>query len=228
MYPAMTLEELDQQQKLINEKRVVCILLVKPGDSDGDAIIRQFNFLHYSSGKYCTIFAPGYSRFFDLDRYPDMKEVRGTNNETWFYSDKAFCQCIIELENRLPSWSYNSESELIVLQSQVDSRSGVSFKNYMAIEIEHGIRQGYIDSFPRFMSALIKAAKCEIDVKGLQKQIARNISIRDLVIETISECKRVPMPVKKILKQKLFITAANRRGADTSGNQRVVSQTLSF
>ena len=214
MYPAMTLKDLGNVQGHIDDLRVVMILFIRPDNADGNHVIGQFNFMHYQSGNFCTIFAPGYAAHDISAEYSDTKEIKGPNNVTWYYSDKAFLDFVKELKARLPSWRYQNESSIMLLQSQVGKGNPLNFSNYMCVEIAHGIRQGYLDSFDRFMSELMSAVEAEVTIDGVQKKLLTRMNIRDIVISAIDASKRIPIPVKKIMREKLFIRTANQKRKD--------------
>lgn len=103
-----------EQERCINEQHIVILLFVKPSDKGASDIINQFNFIHHSSRRYCSIYAIGYSEdSFSLD-YPDVKKINAVNNSDWYYSDKCFIEFIDYLQSRL-SWVYSGEPEVIVL-----------------------------------------------------------------------------------------------------------------
>ena len=213
MRPVLALADLEKQEKLHNDLRIVIILFVKPSDVDGKQIIGQFNFLNYFSGKYCTIYAPGYSTIDQRKKYEDMCEIKGTNNTTWYYSDKALNNFINEISARLSSWVYENESSMILLQTQIDKPKALNFTNCKYIEIAHGIRQGYIDSFERFIAQLIEHTKRAVTIHDLDNQMITSIKLRDVLLMAIKDSKRIPKSARKIITDKLFIRSSNVKRA---------------
>lgn len=86
----------------------------------------------------------------------------------------------------------------------------LNFNNYVAIDINKGIREGYIDSFQRFMESLIRGSKNNVTPEDAVRYIRNSrLKIKDIISEAIDDCKKVPTPIKKIFKDKLFYRPAN-------------------
>lgn len=216
MFAVTNLDEVKKIEKGLNEKHIVVLLFVKISDENADKYIKQFNYIHLDANKYCSIYAVGYTPQEISDEYTDKKMVQVVNNEKWYYSDK----CFIDFKNTLQSrikWLYSGEPEIIILQTNPDSDSDTSdylnFRNYVTIEIDYGIRKGYIDSFPRFMTGLINASKKEIDSVSAIKELNRKkyFKVRNIVEIAIDSCKGIPGPIKKLLNDRLFFKSCNIR-----------------
>ena len=62
------------------------------------------------------------------------------------------------LERRI-KWEYSGETEILILQNNPGGIDPLNSSNYVAIDVNKGLREGYIDSFQRFMESLIRKFK---------------------------------------------------------------------
>lgn len=69
MYPIYNIQGIENEEKKIEEKHVVMLLIVKPQDRNANEIISRINYWHWLSGRYCNIYLTGYSKSF-LGKYP--------------------------------------------------------------------------------------------------------------------------------------------------------------
>lgn len=65
MFAVGTYEEITAQEKQIENKEIVVFLLVKPTNQAALDIIREFEYIHFNSDKYCSVYAIGYSNDFE-------------------------------------------------------------------------------------------------------------------------------------------------------------------
>lgn len=203
MYPIYDLEGINQIESEIDDKHVILLLFVKPSDENGEDMLRKLNYWHFKSDNYCSIYLMGYSRNF-RKQYLDIRYVEGPESERWEYSDKCFINVCNALHKRLKNWCYSGEPELIVLQNMGENtRNKLDFRGYNYIDINYGIKKGYIDTFPRFMERLLNACKFEVEAT---KAISRTnrIKCRNVLEMAIENMPKLPKPVKKILKDNLF------------------------
>lgn len=210
MFAINTYEEIEQRQRENGDKQIVILLFVRPTAPGAKEIIEEFDYIHYNSARYCSIYAVGYSN--DFSKANDRNYKRATNIEgnEWYFSNAEFVKFKDNLEHRI-QWKYSGENELIILQSNPKGHHILNFQNYVTIDINHGIRNGYIDSFQRFMEELIRSSKSEVTVKDAVTQARKaRYSIKDIIANTIDGCKKIPMPVKSIMKDKLFYCSALR------------------
>lgn len=204
MFAVNTYEEIEQNETLLNEKHIVVLLFVRPSLSGAREIIAEFNYLHYNSEKYCSIYAVGYSQDKPEDSGNAYQIVKGTNSDNWYYSDCAFIAFKNKLEKRL-KWRYSGDIELVILQSNPDGGNILNFENYLAIDVNYGIKKDYIESFPRFMESLIRASRTEVEIKRAASEMQKSkYRVSSIIADSIEECKKVPHPVKKIIKDRLF------------------------
>lgn len=209
MFAASTYEEIVQCERDVENMEIVVFLFVKPTTQDAQDIIQEFEYIHYNSGQYCSIYAIGYSNDFEKQWVHHYKRVTTVIGHDWWFSNKAFVEFKDNLESRI-NWKYSGESELLVLQNNPGGKDPLNFSNYVAIDINKGIREGYIDSFQRFMEELIRSAKKNVTAKEAISDVRKSrISIRDAISVAIDSTKKIPDPVKDIMKDRLFYRCAN-------------------
>lgn len=204
MYIINTYEQIEQKEKELNENHIIILLFVRPSVSGADDIIKEFNYIHHNSARWCSIYAVGYTND------PSSKfsyDVTGVDGEMWYFSDEVFIDFKNNLEERL-RWRYSGENEMIVLQSNIDGGNILNFENYIAININEGLRKEYIPSYSMFMESLIKHSKAEVKASLAIKKTFR-IKKRDFIEMALEEIKNIPMPIKTILKNRLFFKTSN-------------------
>ncbi len=204
MFAINTYEEIEKNEREMNEKHIIVLLFVRPSLPNADEVINEFNYIHYNSREYCSIYAVGFSNDKNQDSFHDFKVVKGTKGDNWYYSDQAFIDFKNKLEKRL-NWKYSGDIELIVLQSNPEGRNILNFENYLAIDVNYGIKNQYIESFPRFMEALVRSSKKEVETIELSNEMQKSkLKIKEIVSASIDECKKIPSPLRKIIKDRLF------------------------
>ena len=113
------------------------------------------------------------------------------------------------LEKRI-KWEYSGETEVLILQNNPRGRDPLNFSNYVAIDVNKGLREGYIDSFQMFMESLIRSSRSKVTAKEATADLRKSrISIKDTIAEAIDHSKRIPDPAKQIVKDRLFYRCAN-------------------
>lgn len=214
MYAVNTYEEIIASEKALNERHIVVFLFVRPSLPGAKDVIAEFDYLHVNSSRYCSIYAVGYSH--DKENLTNPQEVVGVNGDKWYYSSTAFVDFKEKLKNRI-KWKYGGEIELLILQSNPDIRDFLDFRNYLAVDVNEGIKKEYIDSFPKFMEALIDSSRSEVHAAAALNRVQRDkYDIRKILETAIGEIKAVPTPVKKIIKDRLFFRTS-RSYADKTG-----------
>lgn len=215
MYPINDLQGIRNQEAQLEGNHVVILMLVKPSDTGADEYIKKFNYLHYRSKQYCSIYLLGYSQDF-YGKYKDITTVKGIDNQEWQYSDECFSEVCDELQSRLSNWQYSGEPEMIILQNSSASASNryLNFTNYNYIDINYGIKKNYIDSFPRFMERLINACKKEVTaVRAVRAANIKRISPRRVIEYTIEKSPHLPGTIKEVLNDRLFYKSAQCKAA---------------
>lgn len=209
MFAASTYEEIIEYERRIENMEIVVFLFVKPTSQDATDIIQEFEYIHYNSAKYCSVYAIGYSddpQKNDSSHYKKVAEIIGRD---WYFSNKTFVEFKNNLERRI-KWEYSGETEVLILQNSPGGRDPLNFSNYVAIDVNKGLREGYIDSFQRFMESLIRSSRSKVTAKEAATDLRKSrISIKDTIAEAIDNSKRIPDPAKQIVKDRLFYRCAN-------------------
>lgn len=142
----------------------------------------------------------------DSSHYKKVAEIIGRD---WYFSNKTFVEFKNNLERRI-KWEYSGETEVLILQNNPGGRDSLNFSNYVAIDVNKGLREGYIDSFQRFMESLIRSSRSKVTAKEAAADLRKSrISIKDTIAEAIENSKRIPDPAKQIVKDRLFYRCAN-------------------
>lgn len=209
MFATSTYEEIVEYERRIENMEIVVFLFVKPTSQDAADIIQEFEYIHYNSEKYCSVYAIGYSdnpQKMDFSHYKKVAEIIGRD---WYFSNKTFVGFKNNLERRI-KWEYSGETEVLILQNNPGGRDPLNFSNYVAIDVNKGLREGYIDSFQRFMESLIRSSRSKVTAKEVATDLRKSrISIKDTIAEAIENSKRIPDPAKQIIKDRLFYRSAN-------------------
>lgn len=212
MFAVNTYEEIEKREKELNEKHIIVLLFVRPSLPNAKEIIEEFNYIHYNAEKYCSVYAVGYSNNKENLPYADFKTVKGTCGAEWYYSDQAFTDFKNKLEKRL-CWRYSGDIELIILQSNPGGSNILNFENYLAVDVNYGIKNDYIESFPRFMESLIRSSRKEVEALQVRKEISKSrLRVSEIVGASIDECKKLPLPLRKIVKDRLFYRTSKSYG----------------
>lgn len=209
MFAASTYDEIIEYERLIENQEIVVLLFVKPTSQDAVDIIQEFEYIHYNSSKYCSIYAVGYSNDFQKQSDTHYRKICEILNSDWYFSSKAFVEFKDNLEKRI-KWKYSGETEILVLQNNPSKHDPLNFTNYIAIDVNKGLKEGYIDSFQRFMESLVRSAKSSVTAKEAMFEIRKSrVSVKEIILGAIDDCKKIPNPAKKIIKDRLFYRCAN-------------------
>lgn len=209
MFAASTYDEIIEYERLIENKEIVVFLFVKPTNQDAVDIIQEFEYIHYNSSKYCSVYAIGYSNDRQKQSDTHYKKVCKILNTDWYFSSKEFVEFKNNLETRI-KWKYSGEIEILVLQNNPGKRDPLNFTNYVAIDVNKGLKEGYIDSFQRFMESLVRSARSSVTAKEAMYEIRKSrVSVKEIILGAIDDSKKIPNPAKKIIKDRLFYRCAN-------------------
>lgn len=209
MFAASTYDEIIEYERLIENQEIVVLLFVKPTNQDAVDIIREFEYIHYNSSKYCSIYAVGYSNDFKKQSDTHYRKICEILNSDWYFSSKAFVEFKDNLEKRI-KWKYSGETEILVLQNNPGKHDPLNFTNYVAIDVNKGLKEGYIDSFQRFMESLVRSAKSSVTAREAMFEIRKSrVSVKEIILGAIDDSKKIPNPAKKIIKDRLFYRCAN-------------------
>ena len=205
MFAACTYEEIEKRESKIENQEIVVLLFARSTEMD---ILKEFEYIHYNSDKYCSIYAIGYTDDPAKAQDQSFRKVEAYMKQDWYYSTKAFVDFKEKLQKRI-GWKYSGETEVLVLQNNPGQTNILNFQNYVAIDVNKGIREGYLDSFQRFMEALIRSAKSEVTAKKAISKVKRErISIKGVLTCAIGDCKKVPTPIKEVVQDTLFYHSA--------------------
>ena len=209
MFAASTYEEIVQIERNVENREIVVFLFVRPTNPDAINIINEFEYIHYNSAKYCSVYAIGYTDNPEMRKDSDYRFVTDIDGREWRYSNKEFVDFKSNLERQI-KWKYSGETEILVLQNNPGKSRILDFSNYVAINVNKGLREGYIDSFQAFMESLVRSAKSEVTAKEIIDDVRKSkLSVKDAISLAITDCKKVPKPIKKIMRDKLFYRCAN-------------------
>ena len=209
MFAASTYDEIVRQEREIDSREIVVFLFVRPTKASDREIINEFEYIHYNSGKYCSVYAIGYTNDPDKATNPEYRPVTEVSENKWWFSTKAFVEFKTKLEQQI-KWRYSGESEILILQNNPGKSKVLYFSNYVSININSGLRKGYLDSFQVFMESLIRSARGEVTAKEAIRGVRKGkLSIKDAVLSAIEDSKKVPKPIKSILTDRLFYRSAN-------------------
>ncbi|NBH36355.1 hypothetical protein D3Z58_23240 [Clostridiaceae bacterium] len=213
MFAASTYEEIIAREKQVENLEIVVLLFVKPTSQEALDIIKEFEYIYYNSKRYCSIYAIGYSDDFGkASNSATYAKVQTILNSEWYFSHEAFVEFKEKLERRI-KWEYSGEIEALVLQNNPGKKDPLNFQNYVAIDINKGLREGYIDSFQRFMESLIRSTKKDVTAKAVIDSICRErLGIKNIIASALEECNKIPKPVREIVKDRLFYRCANNMG----------------
>ena len=202
-------DDIIEYERLIENQEIVVLLFVRPTNQDAIDIIREFEYLHYNSSRYCSIYAVGYSNDFQKQSDTHYRKICEILNSDWYFSSKAFVEFKDNLEKRI-KWKYSGETEILILQNNPGKHDPLNFINYVAIDVNKGLKEGYIDSFQRFMESLVRSAKSSVTAKEAMFEIRKSrVSIKEIILGAIDDSKKIPNPAKKIIKDRLFYRCAN-------------------
>ncbi len=126
MFVACTYEEIENRERDVESKEIVVFLFVRPSCKGAMDIIREFDYIHYNSGKYCSIYAIGYTDNFNKANDKQFQKVNIEINSDWYFSTKAFTEFKNKLENRI-NWNYSGEIEILILQNNPSSNNILNF-----------------------------------------------------------------------------------------------------
>ena len=149
MFAASTYEEIERIESQVENMEIVVFLFARPTE---EKILKEFEYIHYNSAKYCSIYAIGYTDDFAKAEDQTYRKVDAMMQRDWYFSTKAFTEFKEKLQDRI-RWNYSGETEVLVLQNNPGQKNVLNFQNYVAINVNKGIREEYIDSFQSFIDA---------------------------------------------------------------------------
>ena len=203
MNPGEFYNKIVEIERKRERKEIVIFLFAQPTETE---ILQTFAYLHYNSGKFCNIFAIGYTDDRSKLGTYQFREVNASidGEKRWLYSDLVFVDVKNYLEERI-NWKYSGETDLLILQSNPEQRDVLDFTNCVAINVKEGIKEGYISSFRSFMEALVRSAHTEVTPQNaVFKTRMSNIRLIDVLIDAVIDTAKIPGFLKKFVKNGLF------------------------
>ena len=67
MFAVNTYEEIERKQREIPDRQIIILLFVRPTAPGAKEIIKEFDYIHYNSERYCSIYAVGYTNDFEKE-----------------------------------------------------------------------------------------------------------------------------------------------------------------
>lgn len=92
MFAACTYEEIENRERNVENKEIVVFLFVRPSCKDAMDIVREFDYIHYNSGEFCSIYAIGYTNDFNKAYDKHLQKVNIEVNSEWYFSTKVFTE----------------------------------------------------------------------------------------------------------------------------------------
>lgn len=209
MFAVGTYDEIIKHEREKMFPEVVVFLFVKPTTKEALDIIREFEYIHFNSGMSCSVYAIGYSNDFTKKNDRSYRKIEVEDSLEWYFSNKAFVEFKQELERRI-NWEYSGEIDILVLQNNPGHSNCLNFKNYVAVNINRGLRQKYIDSFQQFMEELMRVCtRNEEDVDFSATNNAVKISVKTVVSNALNQCISESISLKDVIADRIFYKSAN-------------------
>lgn len=176
-------QDIIEKERSKEDKRLIVLFFARPSNS---RILKEFEYLHYSSGKFCTIYNIGYAKnirevhLVNRMHYHYEKTYVRIDGEDWYFSARAFNE-FKELLQRKTSWGYSGEVEMIVLQSNPKNEDPLDFNGAVAVKISKCLYEGYMISFISFMETFLSLPEIRMSNQD-------NLCIADIVKKAIYKC----------------------------------------
>ena len=71
MFAACTYEEIENRENAVENVELIVFLFARPTETD---ILKEFEYIHYHSAKYCSVYAIGYT--------DDSEKAKDHNSKT--------------------------------------------------------------------------------------------------------------------------------------------------
>lgn len=98
MFTASTYEEIIKHERQVENLEIVVFLFARPSE---EKILKEFEYIHYNSDKYCSIYAIGYTDDYNKAIDSRYKKVNANMESEWFFSTKAFTEFKERLQSRI-------------------------------------------------------------------------------------------------------------------------------
>lgn len=87
MFAASTYEEIERIERQVENMEIVVFLFARPTE---EKILKEFEYIHYNSARYCSIYAIGYTDDFTKAEDRTYRKVDAMMQQDWYFSMKAF------------------------------------------------------------------------------------------------------------------------------------------
>lgn len=172
----------------------VAILLTRPDLETGQNILNSLVYYHHMTGEYINFYLPGYSAFGGEKYITDVGDI------PWYFCTKEFVRFYEKLE-RITSWIYSGESELILLELK---KGQLQYSHTIVFYIDAMLRDHVIDSIPLFMQNLARTCKNKDTINGISNCFG-NKKAKELAIDIFFQDN----PLGKIFEQEKYFCIRN-------------------
>ena len=99
MFAASTYEEIERIESQVENMEIVVFLFARPTE---EKILKEFEYIHYNSAKYCSIYTIGYTDDFAKAEDQTYRKVDAMMQRDWYFSTKAFTECKTAFGGTIP------------------------------------------------------------------------------------------------------------------------------
>jgi hypothetical protein len=122
------------------------------------------------------------------------------------YSDRCFLEFITTIKNRLKSWEYIQDIQMVVLKHKTENvNHNLDFSNYYSLNIRNGLEKKYISSFQQFIGAFIESIIYQVKIRGDFVRISK----LDVLKKALAFNGKTKKDVSLILKDRSFYIPSN-------------------
>lgn len=145
---------------IVDEKgiRMVGLLFAPPQSNLGQAeITSSLDYFHHRSGDSIDFFCGGYRRY-GFDKQVGVERQVTSDDPPWYYNMMAFEELRQEIE-KLSSWKYSGEADLILLTAQFDKtseESHIDWSSAIYCDLDQMKRDNAITSVRRFFEDIFR------------------------------------------------------------------------
>ncbi len=193
MIETPTLEDL-KNHRIEFPNSMACIIIAPKFSNKGYSdIMNRIGYLNLRSGQNLHFYCAGYGAYLppsfapDIERLPDGKVYEGTLIP-WSFSQTLFAKFINELEDET-NWKYSGNTELILLNQNLD------FKNCIVFKIDEMIKDKIIESANDIIEALIQESKQSSNVSKVSLEGLGKVSIEETITAILTY---LPKPFESI------------------------------
>lgn len=149
------LDFINSMKKKYAGDRVVIVLFARYGiESVNELLNGSFDYLDMNSGSDVDIFMPGYGKYKYHSDDIKLKEVPvnlSNNTLGWSFSVNEFIEFKKTVE-KASGWRYRDNMQLMIFNFK---HGKISFNNYIDIDIEKAIKNGYVTTAREVFESVI-------------------------------------------------------------------------